>query len=378
MTVEGSVLALPRRLGSCELMCLIAQGGMADIYLARRTGSGGARHVAVKLLSATRAGGCDACAMFLDEARLLALLDHPNIVSVAEVDVVDGQCYFAMEYVHGADLRSLLLTALRRGAALPMATSLALVSAAAAGLSHAHRRRGPDGEALDLIHCDVSLSNIMASHDGAVKIIDFGIASCAITSATIPPEMVLGKPNYMSPERCLGDPIDARSDVFGLGVVLYELTTGRRCFRGRTDFERMLAVVRGDYVPPSELVTGYPPELAHVVRTALSVDPGRRFGSAAALGESLTEVAVGRGWALGADAIRRTMRGLYGDVPEPWALHGDDNTVTEPRNAALTLAGDPTIPMCWNTGEDGGTDDDLERTRGARPQRRPYRAWLAA
>jgi len=375
MTVEGSVLALPRRLGSCELMCLVAQGGMADIYLARRAGSAGARHVAVKLLNATRASGCDTCAMFLDEARILALLDHPNIVSVAEIDVVDGQCYFAMEYVHGADLRSLLLTALSRGGVLPLATSLALVSAAATGLSHAHRRRGPDGEALDLVHCDVSLSNIMASHDGAVKIIDFGIASCAIASATLSPGTVRGKPNYMSPERCLGDPIDARSDVFGLGVVLYELTTGHRCFRGRTDFERMLAVVRGEYVPPSELVTGYPRELAHVVHTALSVDPARRFASAEALAGALTEVAAGYGWTLGAGAIRRTMRGLYGDVPEPWALHGDDNAVTEPRHAALPLAGDPTVPMRWLP---GSADDDLERTRGARPLRRPHRTWLAA
>jgi serine/threonine protein kinase len=247
MTVPGSALTLSNRLGSYELIRPIAQGGMADIYLARRVGPGRfERHVAVKVLNPRRAAEPEACAMFLDEARLVALLNHHNIASVLEVDVVDGKHYLAMEYVHGADLREVLSAAQRAGKLLPFETSLSIVSAAAAGLDHAHRRCGLDGKPLKLVHRDVSLSNIMVGHDGSVKVVDFGIATTTIASVHTSPGVVRGKASYMSPEQCLGDRVDHRSDVFALGVVLYELTTGARCFHGKSDFDRMLAVVRGD------------------------------------------------------------------------------------------------------------------------------------
>src|SRR5882672_12893257 len=177
MSAVGSALTLSNRLGSYELIRPIAQGGMADIYLARRVGPGQfERHVAIKVLKPTRFAEAEACAMFLDEARLVAMLNHHNIASVLEVDVVDGKHYLAMEYVHGADLRDVLAAAQRAGRLLPFEASLAIVCAAAAGLDHAHRRCGPDGKPLELVHRDVSLSNIMVGHDGGVKVVDFGIA----------------------------------------------------------------------------------------------------------------------------------------------------------------------------------------------------------
>jgi serine/threonine protein kinase len=383
MSAVGPALALPSRLGSYELIRSIAQGGMADIYLARRVGPGRfERHVAVKVLNRMRAGDAEACAMFLDEARLVALLNHHNIAAVHEVDVVDGKHYLAMEYVHGADLREVLTASQAAGPLLPYETSLSIVCAAAAGLDHAHRRCGPDGKPLRLVHRDVSLSNIMVGHDGSVKVVDFGIATTTIASVHTSPGVVRGKASYMSPEQCLGDPVDHRSDVFALGVVLYELTTGARCFHGKTDFERMVAVVRGEYIAPGDVVANYPAELELVVQTALAIDPERRFGSAAAMAEALERVAIARGWVGGPGAIRRAMHGLFGDIVEPWASHVDDAPVTEPHSiVSLPMIAEPTRPgrrLARGTASDCYADELDERTRGRGPVRRPSRPWLAA
>jgi serine/threonine protein kinase len=374
MDEVGPPLALSNRLGSYELLRPIAQGGMADIYLARRVGPGRfERHVAVKVLNRMRAADAEARAMFLDEARLVALLNHHNIASVHEVDVVDGKHYLAMEYVHGADLREVLAATQRAGSLLPYETALSIVCAAAAGLDHAHRRCGPDGKPLRLVHRDVSLSNIMVGHDGSVKVVDFGIASTTIASVQTLPGVVRGKASYMSPEQCLDDPIDHRSDVFALGVVLYELTTGARCFHGRTDFERMLAVVRGEYAAPNTLVVDYPAELADVIRTALATDPARRYASAAAMADALERVAIGRGWIGGPGAIQRAMREMFGDVPEPWTSYTDDAPVTEPHSVvSLPRIAEPTRParrLARGTASDCFADELDERTRGRSPLR---------
>jgi serine/threonine protein kinase len=353
---------------------------MADIYLARPVGPGRPdRRVAVKVLSSSRAADPEARAMFLDEARLVALLDHHNIAAVLDVDVVDGNHYLAMEYVHGADLRELLAAAQRRNTPVPFEAALAIVAAAAAGLEHAHRRCGPDGAPLKLVHRDVSLSNIMVGYDGAVKVVDFGIATTTLTSVPPAPGVVRGKASYMSPEQCLGNDVDHRSDIFGLGVVLYELTTGTRCFHGKSDFERMLAVVRSDYLAPSDLVASYPAALERVICTALSPSPDRRFASAAAMIDALERVARDHRWDASAGAIQRLMYELFGEPTEPVVLQLDDAPVTEP-HALLTLAAEPTRPARRRArGTAADWFDDDERTRGRGALRRPsHRPWLAA
>jgi serine/threonine protein kinase len=383
MTSEGSDLALSNRLGTYELIRPLAHGGMADVYLARRLGPGRfERHVAIKVLNHGRTDDADACAMFLDEARLVAMLNHHNVASVLEVDVVDGRHYLAMEYVHGADLRQILTCAQRQGTMLPLATAISIVCAAAAGLDHAHRRCGPDGTPLRLVHRDVSLSNIMVGHDGSVKVVDFGIASTTIASVHTSPGVVRGKASYMSPEQCLGDRVDHRSDIFALGVVLYELTTGARCFHGKTDFERMLSVVRSDYIPPGDLIARYPPELEQVITTALAGAPHKRFASAAAMIEALEHVAALQGWVGGTGAIARMMNSLFGEVAEPWASHVDDALVTEPHSIpSVPSLAEPTRParrLAHGTESDAVAEDLDERTRGRAPVRRPSRPRLAA
>ncbi len=318
MTDEGGTGL--SRLGSYEILRPIAHGGMADIYLARQAGQGGQagqagqagigqpeRQVAIKVLSEARAVDAEFLALFHHEARVCALLDHPNIASVLDVDVADGRHYLAMEYVDGVDLRDLLAAAARAGRGVPYEAAIAIVAAAAGGLDHAHRRCDADGQPLRLVHRDVSLSNIMVGHDGSVKVVDFGIASTTISDVHTLPGVVRGKASYMSPEQCLGDELDHRTDVFALGVVLYELTTGARCFHGKSDFERMLAVVRGDYLAPGQIVDGFPQELEQVIRTALASAAHHRYASCADMIEALEAVRAGRGWAGGTAPIARLM-----------------------------------------------------------------------
>jgi len=359
---------------------------MADIFLARRAGSA----FAVKILNSRRAHDDEARALFHDEARLLRMLNHGNITSAHEVDVIDGVYYLAMEYVHGVDLRELLAAAMLKKTAVDFAAAMSIVAAAAAGLDHAHRRCSPEGRPLRLVHRDVSLSNIMVTYGGHVKVVDFGIASTTLSSVDTIPGTVRGKASYMSPEQCLGDPLDHRTDVFALGVVLYELTTGERCFHGKTDFERMLAVTRGDYVRPSSLVADYPPELEQVVCTALAIDANHRFASAAALMEALEHVAIGRGWALGTKAIVRMMDEVYDDIDDPTAIPVSTDMIIEaqaplqePEAPITTVPEQPAVErtavltqmprLARGTQQDllGGEpwkklDDDEQPTRGRR------------
>jgi serine/threonine protein kinase len=382
-------------LGRYELLRPLAHGGMADVYLARRVvpdrPSGGAGHpasaptVALKVLHAARAADPEVCAMFLDEARVVALLDHRNIAALHEVDSADGHHYLAMEYICGADLRELLGAAQRAGRLVPFDAALSIVSAAAAGLDHAHRSTGPDGRPLALVHRDVSLSNIMVGYDGAVKLVDFGIATTAIASIDTMPGVVRGKASYMSPEQCMGEAVDRRSDVFALGIVLYELTTGARCFPGKTDFERMLAVVRGDYLAPSDLVARFPAALEQIIRTALAPAPENRFGSAAAMREALARVAADHGWSGGAGSVQRLMHELRAELTAPRPSHGDDGPVTERHSLAACDAApwiaEPTRPARRRA---RGTDadrrvtdaDDDARTRGRDRVRRRVRSQL--
>jgi eukaryotic-like serine/threonine-protein kinase len=319
--------SLPVRFGNYELVKLLAQGGMADVYLARQLGiTPLERYVAIKVLNAHRATDAESCALFLDEARVAGMLNHCNLASVYDANKLDGVHYLAMEYVAGADLRQIMEKAEQLDVSIDYAAAAHIVMQAAAGLDYAHRRVGSDGRALNLVHRDVSLSNVMVTHDGMVKVIDFGIAVSAASQHKTNPGIVRGKASYMSPEQCLGDPVDLRTDVFALGIVLYELTTGRRCFNGNSDYERMLAIVHGEYVAPSELIQDFPVALEQVIRTALALDPAHRYPSAAAMIDALEAVALLEGWTLGATSMQRMMRELFGEPDASWSDDYEDLT----------------------------------------------------
>jgi len=378
---------MSERLGAYTLVRPLGQGGMAEVYLGSAADG---RRVAIKVLSAQRSLDAESCALFQDEARLVQLLDHENIASVLEVDVSSGRHYLAMEYVHGADLRDVLLASSHKHALPSYEVSLAIVARAAAGLDHAHRRCDPDGVPLHLVHRDVSLTNIMVGHDGTVKVVDFGIARSTLSSVHTSPGIVRGKASYMSPEQCLGNPLDHRTDVFALGIVLYELTTGVRCFAGKSDFDRMLAVVQGDYLAPSDLVADYPPELEQVVRTALAAAPEHRYPSCAALILALEGVMAGRGWRGDAEAIRRAMHELFGDVQAPRVAaeeaprtieHVELRPISALPTAKLTRPrrfGRGTAQDLFDARHSNTDEDDDARTRGPRSIRRASSPFLAA
>ncbi|HTR53270.1 MAG TPA: serine/threonine-protein kinase [Kofleriaceae bacterium] len=381
MSPGQPVLPLQTRLGSYELVRLLAQGGMADVYLARQLATGEQR--AVKVLNQACSRDAEARALFLDEARLLGMLRHDHLAAVHEADSEAGVHYLAMEYIDGADLRGMLAAAERQDATISYEAAVSIIAAAAHGLDHAHRRCSSDGQPLHLVHRDVSLSNIMVGRDGGVKVVDFGIATATISSHETSPGVVRGKTSYMSPEQCLGDAVDLRTDVFALGIVLYELTTRRRCFAGNSDFERMLAVVQGNYVRPTDAIPDFPVELAAVIERALALDPDHRFPSAAALIEALERAAAAHGWMLGTAPIVSTMLELFGDADIELADDTDVLAVVEPTAmrpcAAPTVVG---VPRRFPRGTDCNAipagDHDDEPTRGRRSAPRLWRSRHAA
>jgi serine/threonine-protein kinase len=307
---------------------------MAQIYLARQTGLGSfERHVVLKTILRGHATDQRFVTMFLDEARLAATLNHQNVAQVYEVDQADGAYFMAMEYVHGENTRMILETVLRRGWTIPFELAVMIISGAAAGLHHAHERRGKNGQPLNIVHRDVSPANIMVGYDGSVKVLDFGIAKAEERVTKTSSGTIKGKYGYMSPEQCKGNPLDRRSDIFALGIVLYELTTLRRAFKGNDDFATMKRIVTGDLVLPSMIVPGFPRELESIIMTALAREANARFQTGQELIDALDAFTVRAKLSGSNTAMGRFMLQLFGTKKEPWIdtpVQGSDPTVVTP------------------------------------------------
>jgi serine/threonine-protein kinase len=310
----------PESLGRYELIRHLASGGMAQVYLARANGLGGfARHVVVKAMSAQRQDDEAYVRMFLDEARLAAMLHHQHIAQVYEVGCGDDGTYFlVMEYVHGVTVRAVLEAAHNRGAKLPLELGVSVAIASAAGLHHAHECCDLDGRPLGIVHRDVSPSNVLLGHDGSIKLIDFGIAKANQRTTHTATGCIKGKTGYMAPEQARGYAVDRRTDVFALGVLAYELTTQSRAFHAPSQFETMQRTLRGEVKPPSQVVPGYPRELEDVIMTALEVDPDERFQDAEAMRSALDHVARELALPTGAATVIHALDGLFERRSEPW------------------------------------------------------------
>ncbi len=342
MSAVATAAGLPTHLGKYEILTPLASGGMARIYVARVTGIGAfERHVVLKVISPERAQDVTSVQMFLDEARLAASLNHHNVAQVFEVGQEAGIHFLAMEYVHGQDLRALLAKAGSMGTRVPLELALTVVAGAAAGLDHAHERRTPDGTPMGIVHRDVSPSNIMIGYDGAVKLLDFGIAKAAARSVETQSGIIKGKFAYMAPEQCRGRDVDRRSDVFSLGIILYEVSTQHRCFRADNDFDTMHRIVTGDIVRPTRLIHGYPPALEAIVMKALAVDAGQRYASAGQLLEALEGFAAVARLSLSTVALGRFMRDMFGDIPEPWLQTGGFHRIAPPREHTISNTSAP-------------------------------------
>lgn len=280
-----------KRLGDWVLVKPLAAGGMGELYLAARPSPRhGLQVAAIKQLLPHLCWDPELVRMFLGEVRIASGLQHPNIVRVLDWGTGTGGHYFVMEYVHGENAGHILRAFAERRP--PLELGVGAVAELADGLHYAHEYQSPDGAVVGLVHRDVSPSNVMIGFDGSVKLLDFGIARITGRTQRTKTGGFKGKIGYMSPEQCTGGELDRRTDVFSLGILLYELTLGRRAFYANSDFAVVAKILEGDYVRPQTVDRYYPPALAAIVERALAPDPADRYGTAAELAGALRAYAL--------------------------------------------------------------------------------------
>ncbi|WP_242515340.1 serine/threonine-protein kinase [Sorangium cellulosum] len=288
-------LAPGHLLGRYELLIAIAQGGMGTVWAARDRGSpAGDRIVAVKTMLPALSSDPRCKRMFLTESRIASRIKHPNVCAILDQGEQNGVLYFVMEWIDGDALVELLGGSTRKqNRPIPLPVAVRIAIEAARGLHAAHELRDDGGALIGLVHRDVSPHNILITRDGSVKIADFGVAK-AVAQADNPTTNtghMKGKILFMAPEQVYSETLDRRSDIFALGIVLYQLTTGTHPFAASHDLATMARIARPEPVdPPSSLVPGYPPELEAAVVRALAKDPAERFPTMAELAEALEAV----------------------------------------------------------------------------------------
>ncbi|MAQ17688.1 MAG: serine/threonine protein kinase [Sandaracinus sp.] len=279
-----------RRLGRYHLVHRVAFGGMAEVFRGFTFSADGQRHdVAVKKLLPHFVEDEQFVTMLTDEYRLVSRLRHPNVARFFEIARVGKDVLISMEYVDGQDLRSTIDQARTMGIGLVWEDIAFVLARSLDGLHHAHEATGDAGERLEVVHRDLSPSNILIGYDGDVKVIDFGIAKANLNRIQTKQGVIKGKVKYMSPEQAFGHPLDRRSDVFSAGSVLYELCTGRQPFRARTEVELIFAV--RDAAPPDcrQLVPDLPEPLARIVDRSMARERRDRFQTAAEMRDALVD-----------------------------------------------------------------------------------------
>lgn len=299
------------RFGPYDIVGRLALGGMAEILLAREEAEGaGARYLVVKRILPEYERDPAFVEMFLDEARVMMRLKHPNVCHVYKFGREDATCFIAMEWVQGASLGKLIRQA-RKAGGIPIAIACKVIALIAQALDHAHAAKDEDGRPLGIVHRDVTPDNLMISYDGSVKLLDFGIAKADARAHKTQAGVVKGKFAYMAPEQCRAKELDHRVDVFALGVCLYEALTGRPLYRRETEFETMEAIVRGPVPKLADRMSDPPAELEAIVARCLAKDPNERFASAGELEEALERFLASRNEVVSARRIQELMGRLF-------------------------------------------------------------------
>jgi serine/threonine protein kinase len=357
---QDTVLTVPynagttRTLGSYDLLIPLGTGGMASVWLARRKGTHGFQKIlAVKLLHARLQSSGVHARMFLDEARITARIRHPNVVEIYDLGDQDGLLYQAMEWVDGEPL-SALLRACQGKFPIPIAVHIGIQ--VAAGLHAAHQLRNDENIPLGLVHRDVSPQNILIGFDGGVKVVDFGVAKAACNAELTVIGQIKGKVAYMSPEQASGQPVDRRTDIFVLGVVLYLMITGKHPFRGETEAETIRRLSDPRFaVALLELSPEIPQALRDVLREATHKDPDDRYASMADLMRALEATLPPRD-RITAEDLGAFMRSRLGEVrihrrnairealralEEEWPAPGRSPTLPPPPSVRLEQGSTP-------------------------------------
>ena len=295
------------RVGPYVVYRRIGDGGMGEVFLGQREQLGASKWVAVKTIHGHLARREDFVKSFLDEARVSMALNHPNVVQVFDLGrderESDGRLYLAMEYVNGENLDDLI-----QDQPIHPALAAKIIALASEGLHHAHEARDARGEALALVHRDVSPHNIFLSYDGHIKVADFGIAKAEGRHMQTATGHIKGKVSYMSPEQARAKVVDRRTDIFALGAVLWELLTGRVLFLGRSDTDTLIQILEHDVEAPSKHAPDVPAELDAIVLKALAFQPEDRHQSAAELAEELEEFLVQERQRVPSSALAKLVR----------------------------------------------------------------------
>ncbi|MCA9667147.1 MAG: serine/threonine protein kinase [Myxococcales bacterium] len=303
------------RFGPYVLTRRIAMGGMGELFLARRRGVGGfEKQVVVKRILPDLARDPQLVQMFLDEARVSALLDHANIVHIYELGEVDGAYFLAMEYVDGRDLRQVLQ---RHDGPLELGCALTILGGICEGLAYAHEARDVRGRPLELVHRDLSPHNVLVSYSGAVKLTDFGIAKVSQRVTRTQVGVLKGKLGYLSPEQARSEPIDQRSDIYSLGLLLFEATTGAPAVSSGSDSGYIRAARRGETRTPEHVLPGYPAPLAAIFARATERDRERRYRNVREMRRAILDVQTKLDLLRTQRDVSALMRELFSSDDEP-------------------------------------------------------------
>lgn len=301
-------------MGEYRVVDEIGVGGMASVHLARVDGPAGfQKWVAIKRIHSHLVEDPSFVNMFLDEAKVAARISHPNVATVFKLEQHEDTYWIAMEYLHGEPLREVMRRTEEVGRIAPNEIACRIISDAAEGLHAAHELRSENGEFLGVVHRDVTPHNLFVTYEGTTKVVDFGIAKFSSRLAQTRAGMVKGKLAYMSPEQVSGEAVDRRTDIFALGVVLWELTTGQRLFRMDSDIDTLAKVQECIVTPPSAIVRDYPRDLEAIVLKALAKDQNHRFQTAREFSRALQAYVLKRGVFIASDEVAAYMRAIFSD-----------------------------------------------------------------
>lgn len=360
----------PTRFGKYVLLDRIAVGGMAEVFVAKAFGvEGFQRLLAIKRILPSMSEDREFIHMFVDEARIAAQLSHANIVQVLELGKHEETLYIAMEYVAGRDLRQIMEGFRKWQQPIPVPQVCLIMAEVCEALDYAHRKRDSAGRPLGIVHRDVSPQNVLVSYDGVVKLIDFGIAKAEsrVQKAT-QAGILKGKFSYMSPEQVQGHAVDARSDIFACGVLLWEMLSGEKLFVGDSDLA-VLDKIRNGIIPP--LQTSCPMELQRIVAKALASDPARRYQTASELHDELVRFTRLGASTYGprqlADWIREHFHASW--EQEQQRSH-EWSTVARTPPGAIRTDGPEEVTMALPASQRRSFDDFAEGTRARRSARR--------
>lgn len=328
----------PVSFGKYELVSRLAAGGMAEIFLARtKSIQGFEKYLVIKRILQHRTQDPEFVRMFLDEARVAATLDHPNIVQIYDVGHVDNEYFIAMEYLRGHNLIEIVRAGAKLGYAKPpLEHVVSILTQCCAGLHYAHEKRDFEGRSLEIVHRDVTPQNVVVSFDGSVKVVDFGIAKAATREVETLAGTLKGKIGYMSPEQCKGGNVDRRSDIFAVGIILFELTTGKRLYHERSDFDTLKKIIEGPVPSPRDLLPFYPAFLNAIVVRCLQKNPDDRYQTARDLHADLDAFARDNQLVTGTVPLSQYMERIYADE---LATHKSADAAAMATAAQVTMTG---------------------------------------